>query len=128
MEHETGTPMRIVICGSRDFENYTQLSHLLDLFLKGINLEELITGGAKGTDKMVERYARERKLPINVMRADWEKHGKSAGPIRNTAMAQRGHATLAFWNGQSPGTLDMINKAKMHVHCYIHVFNTHDLE
>jgi hypothetical protein len=44
--------------------------------------------------------------------ANWDRHGKAAGGIRNTAMANYGTHLIAFWDGESPGTRDMIAKAK----------------
>ena len=47
--------------------------------------------------------------------ADWDRHGKGAGPIRNRAMAKSGaDRCLAFWDGESRGTLDMITVATKH--------------
>jgi hypothetical protein len=51
-------------------------------------------------------------MNVKVFEADWKKYGKSAGPIRNSEMADYGDALIAFFNGESKGTLDMINKAK----------------
>lgn len=55
--------------------------------------------------------------------ADWNAHGKAAGPIRNQQMAQEADVLIAFWDGKSRGTKDMIEKATragldMHVYRY----------
>ena len=44
--------------------------------------------------------------------ADWERHGKAAGYIRNREMAQNADALVAFWDGESRGTKSMIDLAK----------------
>lgn len=53
-------------------------------------------------------------IRYEVFRADWDKHGKAAGPIRNQEMLDNGKADalVAFWDGKSPGTKDMIRRAK----------------
>ncbi len=51
-------------------------------------------------------------MPIERYPADWDKHGKPAGYIRNAEMADKAEALLALWDGQSRGTLHMINLAK----------------
>ena len=49
---------------------------------------------------------------MNFHPADWERHGKAAGPIRNAEMADVSDALIAFWDGQSCGTKSMIELAK----------------
>jgi len=75
----------------------------------------IITGGARGADELAERLAKETDTRLQVMKADWKAHGKAAGPIRNAAMAKAAGADgrlLAYWDGKSPGTADMIKQAK----------------
>lgn len=73
---------------------------------------EVVTGGAPGVDALAERYARELGLAVRIFRADWDLHGKLAGPIRNREMAAYGDRLLAFWDGKSKGTKDMIRAAR----------------
>ena len=44
--------------------------------------------------------------------ADWERHGRAAGPIRNEEMAEVSDALIAFWDGKSRGTKSMIEIAR----------------
>ncbi|MFD1444284.1 hypothetical protein [Thermoactinomyces vulgaris] len=44
--------------------------------------------------------------------AEWKKYGKKAGPLRNAKMAENADALVAFWDGKSRGTKDMIETAK----------------
>ena len=44
--------------------------------------------------------------------ADWDRHGRAAGPIRNGEMAEAGDALVAFWDGDSAGTKSMIDQAR----------------
>lgn len=47
-----------------------------------------------------------------IFEANWGKHGKESGPIRNKEMANYADALICFWDGKSKGTLNMINAAR----------------
>jgi hypothetical protein len=51
-------------------------------------------------------------VPIDVYVAQWKKHGRAAGPIRNQRMLDEGKPDLvvAFPGGR--GTADMIRRAE----------------
>lgn len=51
-------------------------------------------------------------VPVDYYPADWEKYGKSAGPIRNSEMANHADALILIWDGSSRGSRDMKMKAK----------------
>ena len=73
--------------------------------------EMIIEGGAKGADTCAFWWAKKNGIKIKTMKADWEKHGKSAGSIRNQAMLnERPDLVIAFPGGA--GTADMVKKAK----------------
>jgi hypothetical protein len=57
-------------------------------------------------------YAEEHRIPLIVFEADWNKHGKRAGFIRNTDIVMESDMIVAFWDGKSRGTADTIAKAK----------------
>jgi hypothetical protein len=69
----------------------------------------VISGCAQGVDKIAAEIAREFGLEVIEMPADWKRHGKRAGFIRNEEMAQVGDGLLAIWDGKSNGTRHMIN-------------------
>lgn len=73
---------------------------------------EIVSGKAKGADTLGEKWAKERGLKIKSFPADWDQFGNSAGPIRNAQMADYGTHLVAFWDGRSRGTLNMVNVAK----------------
>ena len=54
----------------------------------------------------------EHGLACDIHPADWDKHGKAAGPIRNAEMAEVADALIAFWDGQSRETKSMIDLAR----------------
>lgn len=70
----------------------------------------LISGGCKGTDKMVEKYALEKGLEIKVYEAEWNRHGKYAGPKRNKVMVRESEYLIAFKmkDKENKGTIDAI--------------------
>ena len=108
---ESSRPYRVIIAGSRDFSDYPALCAFADRFLAGRANVEIVSGGARGADTLGERYARERGYALKRFPADWERLGRSAGVIRNGEMAQYADALLAFWDGRSSGTRDMIRRA-----------------
>lgn len=104
---------RVIIAGTRTFDNYGLLCEYADYKLSQINDSiEIVSGGAKGADALGERYAREKGYSLCVFPADWAQYGRKAGPIRNRQMAEYADALLAFWDGISAGTKNMIEEAQ----------------
>ena len=104
--------MKIIIAGTRDFSDYPLMKEECDRILQEYEDIEIVSGGARGADKMGEFYAKERGYPVKLFPADWNRLGKSAGYARNKQMAQYADALIAFWDGKSSGTNHMINLAK----------------
>lgn len=102
---------RVIIAGGRDFTNEALLFEKCDNILSNKTNVVIISGGAKGADALGEQYAKEKGYNLEVFKADWEKHGKGAGPMRNIEMAKSAEALIAFWDGESSGTKHMINTA-----------------
>ena len=103
---------KVIIAGTRDFSDYALLRSFADQALAGMEDIEIVSGGARGADALGERYARERGHDLKVFPAEWKKWGRAAGPIRNGQMAGYADALIAFWDGQSAGTRDMIRRAE----------------
>ena len=103
--------MRVIIAGGRDFDDFDLLSKKCDSILRNQDNVVVISGNAKGADELGEKYARSKNYNILIFKADWEKLGKSAGPIRNRRMAEEADALIAFWDGKSKGTKHMIDTA-----------------
>lgn len=104
-------PFRVIIAGSRKYEDYQILSNIVEFCLKRKENVVILSGGARGADRLGERYARENGLPLEKWPANW-RYGKHAGKLRNAQMAEAAHALIAFWDGHSPGTKHMIETAK----------------
>ncbi len=102
--------MRVIIAGSRTMLDYDKVVRAISV--SGLNISKVISGGCKGVDLFGERWAKERAIPVQRFDADWEKHGRAAGPIRNVVMAENADALIAIWDGKSRGTKSMIEIAR----------------
>lgn len=98
--------MNVIIAGGRDFNDVAHMQSVLDLYLSPS--DTVITGGAKDADSLAHSLCKDTHETI-VMQADWNKHGKRAGYIRNQAMANVADTLIAFWDGNSKGTKHMID-------------------
>lgn len=106
---------KVIIAGTRSFADYSLLRSACDKYLsqKGQTHDIIIVSGtARGADKLGEQYARERDYQVQPFPADWEKNGRAAGYMRNADMANYSDALIAFWDGQSKGTRNMIETAR----------------
>jgi len=103
--------MKVIIAGSRNFNDYNLLKSSCDNLLTQFTNIEIVSGTARGADKLGERYAREKGYDIKEFPANWDKFGKSAGYIRNDEMAKYADMLIAFWDGASKGTKHMIDLA-----------------
>ena len=102
--------MKTIIAGSRSIRSYGYLLNAISS--SGFKITKVISGGAKGADKLGELYANRKSIPLEIVEADWELYGKRAGMIRNSQMAERADALIAIWDGTSSGTKHMIKVAK----------------
>ena len=100
--------MKVIIAGGRDFDNYEYLSQTMNSL--DILISEVISGCARGADSLGELWAKNNNIPVTHFPADWHGSGKAAGMERNQEMAEYGDYLVAFWDGKSRGTLDMINR------------------
>lgn len=113
------TTFRVIIAGSRKYNDYQKLKEKCDRILSekfaDSNIEIIIVSGhASGADALGERYADERGLKKEIYPADWDKYGRAAGPRRNAEMAAVADALIAFpREGEANrGTRSMITLAK----------------
>jgi len=115
--------MKLIIAGSRNITDYQILIEAINYFnIKDI--DEIISGEARGVDKLGERYAYDNDIPLKRFPARWDKFGKSAGYIRNNEMADYADTLLAIWDHKSKGTKHMINTAlnkNLKIYMYTHI-------
>lgn len=120
-------PVKVIICGTRDFDDYEFLAKKMDRATFWFDRVEVIIGshGQRvernfeyidiGADGLGKRWAEWNWWTYKTFWADWDNEGRAAGPIRNTQMAKYTRPDgfcVAFWDGKSPGTADMIKKFK----------------
>lgn len=104
---------RVLVCGGRDWcDILAMMTTMDDLGTKHGPFKLLIHGGAKGADDEAQTWAMHRDLPYMVFRADWDFHGRSAGPIRNQRMIDEGKPDLVVAFPGGKGTADMISRAE----------------
>lgn len=122
--------MKVIIAGSRTFDNYSLLKEKMDNILKYTPVDEIeIVSGAcdskkgkltftrpdgtkvYGADGLGEKYAQEKNILVKPFPADWS-YGKKAGYIRNRQMAEYATNCVCFWDGKSKGSKMMIDLAQ----------------
>jgi len=106
--------MRVIVAGSRhgrpEHELYDAIRE------SGLDITEIVHGGASGVDAQADKLAREKDIPVTIFRAAWVALGPAAGPIRNRHMAEyaaadpEGGALIALDGGD--GTASMIREAR----------------
>lgn len=114
--------MKTIIAGSRGIEDYDLIASAVEA--SGFDVTEVVSGCARGVDSLAIRYAKEKGIPAKLFPADWNTHGRGAGFIRNTAMADYADALIAVWDGKSRGTSHMVYTAtKKGLKVYKHVLS-----
>lgn len=108
--------MKIIIAGSRSITDLKAVIKAVEA--SGYNITEVISGEARGVDKLGEDFAALRGLPVKKFPAEWNHSGwfdRTAGHKRNKQMAEyakeHNGALIAIWDGKSKGTKNMINWA-----------------
>lgn len=117
----------VIIAGGRDFNDIDfARASLLSLVEEGwLDANPVILSGmAKGADTVAIQLAKEFDLTLLEYPAKWNDmsepcvighnrygtYNKLAGHKRNAEMANDACTLIAFWDGKSRGTKDMINK------------------
>ena len=109
--------MRVLVCGGRDYWDKDRVWAVLNEVCNpaGDPLPEGVTiihGGAAGADRLADGWAVHNWVTIEEYPADWAKHGRGAGPIRNAKMLAEGRPdwVVVFPGGR--GTADMARRAE----------------
>jgi hypothetical protein len=104
--------IRVAVIGSRTFDDYNFAKQKINEIVVDYrgDISSIVSGGAKGADKIAEKFASEYNIPMQIFKPDWS-IGRHAGFLRNTEIINNSDIVIAFWNGTSTGTKDSINKA-----------------
>lgn len=112
--------MRTIIAGSR--QGITQEDVEDALNQAPFAVTTVLSGTAKGVDRIGEILAEENSWPIEYYPSNWAVYGRRAGFLRNQEMAEKAEALIAVWNGKSKGTKHMIELAQeKRLKVFIHI-------
>lgn len=103
----------VVVCGGRGYSNHGVVNAALDAEHKWFTIGLLVQGGADGADRLAREWADRNGVACATIPANWTKHGKAAGPIRNEIMAQIAQDVIYFPGGR--GSADMRERARKYV-------------
>ena len=117
--------LRVIIAGGRDFDDFPLLiNKCIEIIAEETKEDDtierirIVSGTARGADKLGEQFANIAHYDVARFPADWDTHKKSAGYIRNAEMAKFASedgnkgVLIAVWDGKSRGTKNMIDLAK----------------
>lgn len=112
--------VKVIAAGSRFDERESTLRasrrvsmwQALDDFDLAYGITEIVSGTARGADRLGEQWALARGVPVKRFPADWDGLGKRAGYVRNREMAKYAGALVAQWDYASPGTKNMVDEAR----------------
>lgn len=107
---------RLLIAGSRAkwWTDPERIADFVDELMDGLEpLTTVLVNGLEpsGVDQWAWGSARRRGIPIDPHMADWQTYGRRAGVLRNEEMAKVCDEVWLVWDGQSPGTKNMLDLA-----------------
>lgn len=97
--------MKVAVIGSRDLDIDVS-AYMPD------NISEIISGGAAGVDRAAEKYAKDKGIPITVIKPDYTQYRRNAPLIRNKTIVELSDMVIAIWDGKSRGTKFIIDYAE----------------
>lgn len=125
--------MKLIIAGPRDYTDYEKVKWEANLFINSSVPDheeiEIVSGGCSdmtngvltftredgskvyGVDGLGERFAKENGYPVKLFLADWNKHGKAAGPIRNGEAVKYSTHALVLTRPDARGSNNMLKQA-----------------
>lgn len=114
-DSEEQQPIRLLICGGRDWNRSDTTFQLLDQYRLSNPISVVIHGAARGADTLAHEWAQSRGIPVMpfpVTSQEWQTIGRSAGHVRNQRMLDQGKpdVVIAFPGGN--GTRSMKQKAR----------------
>jgi predicted Rossmann fold nucleotide-binding protein DprA/Smf involved in DNA uptake len=107
--------MKVAIVGGRNFTNFNYLeAKILEWELTHEEITHVVSGGAIGTDKLAEKFAKKYDLELTVFLPQLDKYSRRVKALmaRNTDIIKDPEYVIAFWDGKSSGTKDSITKAR----------------
>lgn len=118
----TQEPLKLLVCGGRNFANVPLVWRTLDSILRDRGPVCLVIEGASddvtgpylGADYWANQWARSRFIEDLRFHADWKNFGRSAGPIRNRLMIDlKPDLCVAFPGGRGTNNMKTLARAAM---------------
>lgn len=114
--------MRVIVSGSRDWVDsdmiWNALDGVLDAHHSYDNVLVVVHGNAPGADSIanhwvIHRQRQDWNVEPEAHPAQWTRHGRRAGPLRNQEMVDAGaDLVLAFIKDNSPGASHLVREAR----------------
>lgn len=105
--------MKVLVCGDRNWDDRVKVFFRLSKLPEG---SVVLNGDCRGADRIAAEVARELGcFTVIDFPANWERHGRAAGPIRNREMLdQKPDLVIAFHPdlSKSRGTADTVREAR----------------
>lgn len=101
--------MRLLVCGGRHYHDEARVYATLDR----LKPKTIIEGGATGADLLAQAWAIDNEVDCETYFAEWKKHGRAAGAIRNARMLSEGKPDLVVAFPGGKGTADMVRRAQV---------------
>ena len=99
---------KIAVVGSRGYPDEDEVRSFIHNLPRGVIV---ISGGAKGVDTWAEDQACREGLEMIIFKPNYELLGPTFAPrARNGQIVATADRMEAFWDGESPGTIDAIQK------------------
>lgn len=108
---------KVLITGDRNWTDRDKIKRRILKLSRIQNDLVIIEGEARGADKMAREICEEFNIKFKPYPADWDKHKKAAGTIRNSTMLSDNpdiQLVMAFHSdlfNNSKGTLDMVKRS-----------------
>jgi hypothetical protein len=114
--------MKTIIAGSRSITDYNLVESII--VDSEFMITEVVSGIARGVDKLGELWGEKHRITIKKFPADWKGLGKSAGFKRNIQMADYADALIVIILNNSNGSEHMLSEAlKRNLRVYVHRIN-----
>jgi hypothetical protein len=104
--------MKVLVTGGRNCRDRNMVFRALDDLHDTHTITLLIQGGARGVDFFAKLWAKERGVPMVEYKADWDRYGNDAGPIRNYDMLEDSKPDLVASFPGGSGTEHMKSLAR----------------
>ena len=102
----------VLVCGGRDYADQHHVDFVLDALHQARDIWHIVEGGALGADRLARNWARRNDVRFSTYEADWQRHGKAAGPIRNGVMLRMERPALVVAFPGGAGTANMVRQAQ----------------